>query len=77
MDLVRAVGRNQSDPPEALLTLGGQTMETLTQMVGAHSNTLFRFKARRQEAQIIRQWLKSKDADLLSEAVRANLRALL
>ena len=77
MDLLRAVGRNQSDPPEALLTLGGQTMEKITQMVGVHSNTLFRFKARRQEAQIIRQWLKSKDADLLSEAVRANLRALL
>jgi hypothetical protein len=74
MALVLQVGRNESDPPEALLNLAGQTLEKVTQMVSAHSNTLFRFRARRQEARIIQRWLTSKDAELLSEPVRANLR---
>ena len=76
MDLVRAIGRNESDPPEALLNLGGQTMEKITQMVGAYGNSLFRFRARKEEARIIRRWLESKPAELLSEVVRTKLAAL-
>lgn len=76
MDLVRAIGRNESDPPEALLNLAGQTMEKITQMVGAHVNSIFRFRARREEARIIRRWLESEPAKLLSEAVRTKLAAL-
>ncbi len=48
------IGRNQSDPPEALLNLAGQTIEKITQMVGAHGNSLFRFRARGEESRIIR-----------------------
>ena len=76
MDLVRAIGRNESDPPEALLNLAGQTMEKITQMVGAYSNSLFRFRARREEARIIRRWLASEQAKLLSEVVRKQLAKL-
>ncbi len=76
MELVRAIGRNESDPPEALLNLAGQTIEKITQMVGAHGNSLFRFRARREEARIIRRWLKSEPSNLLSEAVRTKLAAL-
>jgi hypothetical protein len=76
MDLVRAIARNESDPPEALLNLAGQTLEKITRMVGAYSNSLFRFRARREEARIIRRWLKSEPAKLLSDAVRAQLAKL-
>jgi hypothetical protein len=77
MELVRAAGINQSEPPQILLNLASQTLEKVTRMVGAHSDSLFRFRARRQEARIIRDWLDSKQAKLLSEAVRANLAALI
>jgi len=77
MSLIGAIGRNESDPPEALMNLAGQTMEKITQMVGAYSNSLFRFRARREEARIIRRWLESEPAKLLSEPVRRNLAALL
>jgi hypothetical protein len=76
MDLVRAIGRNESDPPEALLNLAGQTMEKITQMVGAYSNFLFRFRARKEEARIIQRWLKSEPAKLLSDGVRTQLARL-
>jgi hypothetical protein len=76
MELVRAVAKNQSEPPEALLDLAGQTMEKVTQMLGAHYNHLFRFRARREEAGIVRRWLKSEQAKGLSEAVRTRLAAL-
>jgi hypothetical protein len=46
-------------------------------MVGAHSNHLFLYAAKREEAKIIRLWLKSEQATLLSEAVRQKLAALL
>jgi hypothetical protein len=77
MDLVRAIGRNQSDPIEAVLNLAGQTMEKVTRMVGAHSNHVFRCSAHREEAKIIGDWLKSEQATLLSEAVRTKLSVLL
>ncbi len=77
MELVREIGRNESAPIEVLLNLAGQTMEKVTRMVGAHSNHLFRFQARKEEADIIRLWLKSEQATLLSEAVRKKLAALL
>jgi hypothetical protein len=73
---VQAVARSESDPPEALLSIAGQTMEKITQMVSAHSTSLFRWRARRLEAQIMRRWLESKEAELLSEPVRAKLAAL-
>lgn len=76
MELVGAIGRNESDPPQVLLNLAGQTMAKVTQMVGAHSNSLFRFRARREEARIIHRWLDSDQAKLLSEAVRTKLKAL-
>ena len=76
MELARAIARNESDPPEALLNLAGQTMEKITQMVGAHGNSMFRFRARREEVRIIRRWLASEPSKLLSEAVRTKLRAL-
>ena len=74
MALVNAIGKNESDPPEALLNLAGQTIEKVTQMVSAHSNTLFRFRAGREEARVIRRWLASKDAELLSQPVQTELR---
>jgi hypothetical protein len=77
MELVRAIGRNESDPPEAVLNLAGQTLEKVTRMVGAHSNHLFRYCAKREEAKIIQLWLESEQATLLSEAVRKKLAALL
>jgi hypothetical protein len=77
MELVRAVARNETDPPEALLNLAGQTIEKATRMVGAHCNYLFQFCARRKEAEIIQAWLESDQAKLLSEAVRTKLAALL
>jgi hypothetical protein len=76
MDLVRAIGRNESDPPEAPLNLAGQTMEKITQMVGSYSNSLFRFRARKEEARIIQRWLKSEPAKLLSDGVRTQLAKL-
>lgn len=77
MEIVRAIGRNESDPPEVLLDLAGQTLEKITQMVGAHSDSLFRFRARREEARIIRRWLESAPANSFSAAVRTRLAALL
>ncbi len=77
MELVRLIGRNELDPPEALLNLAGQTIEKITQMVGAHGNSLFRFWARREEPRIIRRWLESEPAKLLSEQVQTKLRALI
>lgn len=77
MELVGAIGRNESDPPEALLNLAAQTIEKITQMVGAHGNSLFRFRAKREEARIIRRWLESEPAKVLSEQVRTKLRALI
>jgi len=77
MDLLSAIGRNQTDPIEAVLNLAGQTLEKVTRMVGAHSNHLFLCAAKREEAKIIRLWLKSEQATLLSEAVRQKLAALL
>lgn len=76
MSLIAAIGRNESDPPEALLNLAAQTMEKITQMVSAYGNSLFRFRARREEARIIRRWLESEPAKLLSEPVRTKLAAL-
>ncbi|HVN64063.1 MAG TPA: hypothetical protein VMT58_05465 [Candidatus Binataceae bacterium] len=76
MGLVRAIGGNSSDPPEALLNLAGQTMEKITQMVAAHGNFLFRFRARLEEARIIRRWLDSESSKLLSEEVRTQLRKI-
>ena len=77
MDLLRAIGRNQSDPVEAVVNLAAQTMEKITRMVGAHSNHLFQCCAKKEEAKIIRLWLKSEQATLLSEPVRKKLAALL
>jgi hypothetical protein len=77
MDLVLAVARSQSDPPEALLSLAGQTIEKTTRMVAAYSNSLFRWRARRQEVRIIKRWLESEQAKLLSEQVRTKLLALI
>src|SRR5580704_4596423 len=65
MDLLRAIGRNQSDPVEAVVNLAAQTMEKITRMVGAHSNHLFQCCAKKEEAKIIRLWLKSEQATLL------------
>jgi hypothetical protein len=73
-NLILMGGRNVSDPPQALLKLTGQILEKLAQMVSAHSNTLFRFRARRAEARIIRRWLASKEAELLSEQLRTEIR---
>ena len=50
MDLVRAIGRNQSDPTDAVLNLAGQTLEKVTRMVGAHSNHLFRCGAQKERS---------------------------
>jgi hypothetical protein len=73
MELVREIAKNESDPSDALSNLAGQTMEKITRMVGAHSNSFFRFGADLEEARIIRSWLKSAQAKLLSDEVRARL----
>lgn len=73
MDLVRATTKDRSAPPEALLALGGQAVDKVTRMIGAHTNQFFRFQARKDEATIIRDWLASPDANLLSQTVRKKL----
>ena len=77
MELVRVIGRNENDPPEALLNLAAQTLEKITQMVGAYGNSLVRFRARRQEVRVIKRWLASEPSNLLNEALRAKLKALI
>jgi hypothetical protein len=76
MGLINAIGTNETDRPEALLDLAGQTMEKATQMVGAYGHSFFRYRARREEARIVRRWLDNERAKLLSEPVRAKLEAL-
>ncbi len=76
MSLIQAIGRNESDPPKQLLNLAGQTMEKITQMVAAHGNSLFRLRAWGQERRIIRYWMKSKQAEELSEPIRKRLSQL-
>ncbi len=76
MDLVLAVARNESDSPQDLMTLAGQTIEKVTRMVGAYGNFLFRCRARREEARIIRRWLDSKQAEFLGATVRTKLAVL-
>lgn len=76
MELVLVVGRNESDPIQAVLNLASQTIEKVTRMVGAYSNHLFRFRAQKEEVKIMRDWLKSDQATLLSEAVRSKLAEL-
>jgi hypothetical protein len=43
MALVLVAGRNEKDPPQALLNLAGQTLEKITQMVSAYINQLAGF----------------------------------
>jgi hypothetical protein len=76
MALVGAIGRSDKDPPESLLDVAGQTLEKITQMVGAHSNHLFLFRARREEARIIRRWLASDQSKVFNDTVRTKLAAL-
>jgi hypothetical protein len=76
MELVGAIGRNDKDPAESLLNVAGQTLEKITQMVGAHSNHLFQFRARKEEARIIRRWLASEQSKVFNDAVRTKLAAL-
>ena len=76
MDLVLAVARNESDSPQDLMTLAGQTIEKVTRMVGAHGNSLFRGRALEEEARIVRQWLDSKPSESLSGPVRTRLAVL-
>ncbi len=76
MALVRAAALSQEENPADLAELAGQTVEKVTRMVGAHSNTLFRFRARRQEAKIIREWLESEHGKKLRAANRTRLAAL-
>jgi hypothetical protein len=76
MELVGAIGRNEKDPPESLLNIAGQTLEKITQMVGAYSNHMFQFRARREEARIIRRWLASEQSKIFNDAVRTKLAAL-
>lgn len=76
MDLVRATTRETQSDPKDLLYLAGQTVEKITQMVGAHSYHLFRFRARCEEKKIVRLWLDSPQTGGLSEHVRNELKKL-
>jgi len=76
MDLIRATAAdNRPEDRDALLLLAGQTMERVSRMVAAHSNHLFRYHARKEEAKIVQDWLASPEGRNLSDAVRANLRS--
>ncbi len=71
--LILAAARNQSENPEDLLNLSGQVLEKITRMVGAHSNNLFRWRAKKQEIDIIQNWLNSPESQILSANVRSEL----
>ena len=73
MALVMATARDQTSNSADLSSLSGQVVEKVTQMVGAYSNRLFRFEARRDEKRIIRSWLKSPETQSLSPGLRAKL----
>jgi hypothetical protein len=70
MDLVRSVVKRRSENPSDLSNLAGQVVEKISQMVGAHSNRLFRFRARMDETGILKEWLKKPESQLLSEPLR-------
>jgi hypothetical protein len=76
MDLVRETTKREGVPSDALLNLAGQAVDKVTRMIGAHSNRLFSFKARKDEAKIIRRWLMSPESQILSDIVRSKLTAL-
>lgn len=74
--LILVAARSQVEDPDDLLNLAGQTLEKITRMVGAHSNCLFRWRAVRQESNIIQNWLDSTESQILSNNVRSKLRVL-
>jgi hypothetical protein len=73
MDLVRSVVKRESDNLSDLSNLAGQVVDKISRMVGAHSNRLFRFQARIDEARIIKEWMKSAESQFLSEPLREML----
>jgi hypothetical protein len=67
MDLVRSVVKRRSENPSNLSNLAGQVVEKISQMVGAYSNRLFRFRARMDEARILKEWLRKPEGEPLRE----------
>lgn len=76
VDIVRVAGRQIDADPDHVLLLAGQVLHLVTRMVGAHSRHLFAWRARREEARLLREWLDGDVASSLSTPVHLMLERL-
>lgn len=73
LDLVRTAARQIDQEPDLVLGLAGQVLDKVSRMIGCHSNRLFRWSARRDESSVLKNWLATKDSDVLSPEFRKRL----
>lgn len=75
--LMRETSRNMSQDPRHMLQLSGHIQARIALMISGYSQSLFRVCARHQEKKIIRDWLASKDSEVLTEEERKKIETLL
>jgi len=73
LDMVRTAARQIDQQPDLVLGLAGQVLDKVSRMIGVHSNRLFRWRAKRDESKILKDWLASRDSDVLSPEYRKRL----
>jgi len=61
---------------EQRMTLIGESLEKISQMVGAHSRRLLRTQASYEEIQILERWLATRNSSYMSSALQRELRTL-
>jgi hypothetical protein len=74
--LMKEVSQNTSGDSRHMLQLSGHLQKRIAQMVAVYSQTFLRVCARREEKKIIREWLASKDSEILTSDERAKITTL-
>jgi hypothetical protein len=72
--LMKEVSRTAD--PRHMLQLSGHLQAKIAQMIAAHSQHFLRVLATREEKKIIREWLASKDSEILTPDERAKIQTL-
>lgn len=62
--------------PDAFVDLAGQTTSVVSDMIAAHSLHLFRWRARRAERRLIKEWLEAEKSNLMSNDLRGLITGL-
>jgi hypothetical protein len=73
--IVRRSTKESGVPVETWLTISGSSQERITRIVAAHSNHLFRFRAKAVERDLMEEWLLSPHGLLIDAGMRQKIAA--